>query len=94
MFNVKRKVLYWKLFKTPFLFRLFLSMHFIWGYWVTESNSSIQGFEFFTVADASISTFNVWTFLSMLAEHNDIIDTMNIKHNTVTVLSRAIEDAV
>ena len=92
LFNVRRQILYWKLCKAPFLFRLFLSVHFIWGYWLTEGNGSIQGFEFFTVADASISTFNIWTFLSMLDEHNDIIDTMNIKRNTATVLSRTLED--
>ena len=93
LYNINRLALYWGLYKIPFILRYFLSLHFIWGYWILGSHSE-ESFKLFILGDASISLFNIWTFIELLREHNRIINVMNSQKNTTTVLSRTISDNV
>ena len=93
LYNVKRLSLYWKSFKIPFILRYFLSLHFIWGYWMLGSHTE-EVFKMFIISDASISLFNIWTFIGLLREHNRIINFMNSQKNATTILSRVLVDNV
>ena len=91
--KINRRMLYWKSVKIPFIFRFFLSIHFIWLYWII-GGGSVEGFNFFTIADATISLINISRFVEMLREHNQIIHIMNTQKNKTTVLPRLLEDIV
>jgi len=93
LYNIKRLALYWGLYNIPFILRYFLSLHFIWAYWILGSHSE-DAFKLFVLGDASLSIFNIWTFIDLLGEHNRIINVMNSQKNTTTVISRTISDDV
>lgn len=85
LYKIRRRLLYWRLCRIPFLFRLFLSYHLIWLYLLMGSYSPVS-FDFFVITDSGISIFNLATFISLLNVHDTIIRHMNSKCNSSKVI--------